>query len=203
MTGSPTGTLGGEQLNAGDLQIATSVRLADDASRTSATAIASRPAGELAMRAVPDYPGDAPPILPPALARAAAGLRARPELADAGHTLAVVQRGERFAQPRSVGERELRVELQQRLEHKPPRASPAGAAGSGAPSGARARPAGAGRRRAGADRGAGRRAWRPRSTSIALQVSRSSSGPWSVSIADRRVQEVGPVEDLPPTGSVS
>jgi hypothetical protein len=29
-------------------------------------AIASRPAGELAMRAVPDFPGKAPPVLPPA-----------------------------------------------------------------------------------------------------------------------------------------
>jgi hypothetical protein len=28
--------------------------------------IASRPAGELAMRVAPDYPGDTPPILPPA-----------------------------------------------------------------------------------------------------------------------------------------
>ena len=36
-------------------------------------AIASRPAGELAMRVDPDYPGDAPPILPPAWL---AGLRA-------------------------------------------------------------------------------------------------------------------------------
>ena len=27
--------------------------------------IEDRPAGELAMRVVPDYPGDAPPVLPP------------------------------------------------------------------------------------------------------------------------------------------
>ena len=59
------GVLNGEQLNAADFQIAPSVRLAmtlDDLR----PAIASRPAGELAMRVAPDYPGRAPPILPPA-----------------------------------------------------------------------------------------------------------------------------------------
>jgi glutathione S-transferase len=59
------GTLGGEQLNAADLQIATSVRLLMTL-QDLRDAIAARPAGELAMRAVPDYAGDAPPILPPA-----------------------------------------------------------------------------------------------------------------------------------------
>ena len=59
------GTLGGEPLNVGDLQIATSLRLlmSLDDLRPS---IESRPAGELALRAVPDYPGRVPPILPPA-----------------------------------------------------------------------------------------------------------------------------------------
>ena len=58
------GVLDGEQLNAADFQIATSVALAmtlDDLR----PAIAERPAGRLATRVVPDYPGKAPPILPP------------------------------------------------------------------------------------------------------------------------------------------
>jgi glutathione S-transferase len=59
------GTLGGEQLNAGDLQVATSLRLMmtlDDLR----PAISAHPAGELAFRAVPDYPGRVPPVLPSA-----------------------------------------------------------------------------------------------------------------------------------------
>jgi glutathione S-transferase len=59
------GVLGGEQLNVADFQIAPSLRLAmtlDDLK----PAIESRPAGELAKRVVPDYPGKTPPILPPA-----------------------------------------------------------------------------------------------------------------------------------------
>jgi glutathione S-transferase len=59
------GVLGGEQLNAADLQIATSVRLLMTL-QDLREAIAARPAGELAMRVAPDYAGDAPPILPPA-----------------------------------------------------------------------------------------------------------------------------------------
>jgi glutathione S-transferase len=58
------GVLNSEQLNAADFQIATSVRLAmtlDDLR----PAIEPRPAGELAMRVAPDYPGQAPPVLPP------------------------------------------------------------------------------------------------------------------------------------------
>jgi glutathione S-transferase len=58
------GVLGGEQLNAADYQIATSLRLAmtlDDMR----PAIESRPAGKLAMRVVPEYPGHTPPMLPP------------------------------------------------------------------------------------------------------------------------------------------
>lgn len=60
-----TGVLGGEQLNAADFQIATSLGLAmtlDDLR----PAIESRPAGALARRVVPSYPGRTPPILPPA-----------------------------------------------------------------------------------------------------------------------------------------
>ena len=59
------GVLGGEQPNVADFQLAPSLRLAmtlDDLR----PAIESRPAGELAMRIVPDYPGRVPPILPPA-----------------------------------------------------------------------------------------------------------------------------------------
>lgn len=59
------GVIGGEQPNVADFQIAPSLRLAmtlDDLR----PAIESRPAGELAMRVVPDYPGKTPPVLPPA-----------------------------------------------------------------------------------------------------------------------------------------
>jgi glutathione S-transferase len=59
------GVLGGDEVNAADLQIATNVRglmtLQD-----LREAIAGRPAGELALRIAPEYPGDVPPILPPA-----------------------------------------------------------------------------------------------------------------------------------------
>lgn len=59
------GAIGAEQPNIGDYQIAPSLRLAmtlDDLR----PAIESRPAGELALRVVPNYPGRIPPILPPA-----------------------------------------------------------------------------------------------------------------------------------------
>lgn len=59
------GTIGGERPNVADFQIAPSLRLAmtlDDLR----PAIESRPAGELAMRLVPTYPGKTPPVLPPA-----------------------------------------------------------------------------------------------------------------------------------------
>jgi glutathione S-transferase len=58
------GVLGGAQLNAADLQIATSLRLLmsfEDLRKS----IEARPAGELALRAVPDFPGRTPPIFPP------------------------------------------------------------------------------------------------------------------------------------------
>ncbi len=59
------GVLGGEELNAADFQLAPSLRLAmslDDLR----PAIENRPAGELALRVVPDYPGRTPPVLPAA-----------------------------------------------------------------------------------------------------------------------------------------
>jgi glutathione S-transferase len=59
------GVLGADPPNAADLQIAASLRLAmtlDDLR----PAIESRPAGELALQAVPDFPGRAAPVLPQA-----------------------------------------------------------------------------------------------------------------------------------------
>ena len=58
------GVLGGEEPNAADLQIATSVRLLLTL-QDLRPAIDSRPAGKLARRFVPDFAGDAPPVLPP------------------------------------------------------------------------------------------------------------------------------------------
>lgn len=55
--------IGGKELNAADFQIAPSIRLAltlDDLR----PAIESRPAGELAMRVVPSFPGHTPAVLP-------------------------------------------------------------------------------------------------------------------------------------------
>ena len=57
------GVLGGEDVNAGDLQVATSIRLLmsmDDIR----PAIERRPAGELAFRVVPDFPGKIGPVFP-------------------------------------------------------------------------------------------------------------------------------------------
>ena len=59
------GVLGADPPNAADLQIAASLRLAmtlDDLR----PAIESRPAGELALRAIPDFPGRAASVLPQA-----------------------------------------------------------------------------------------------------------------------------------------
>src|SRR3954447_18120204 len=58
-----SGVLNGERLNAADFQIAPSIGLAMtlDALRP---AIESRPAGALARRVVPDYPGRMPAVLP-------------------------------------------------------------------------------------------------------------------------------------------
>ena len=59
------GVLGGEQLNAADFQIAPSIALAMTL-QDLRPAIKARPAGKHARRVIPNYPGDAPPILPPA-----------------------------------------------------------------------------------------------------------------------------------------
>jgi glutathione S-transferase len=58
------GVMGGDEPNAADFQISPTVRLAmtfDDLR----PAIEKRPAGELAMRIVPDFPGRFPPVFPP------------------------------------------------------------------------------------------------------------------------------------------
>lgn len=58
------GVIGGESPNIGDYQIAPSLRLLmtmDDIRPF----IEDRPAGQLAMRLVPNYPGQSPPVLPP------------------------------------------------------------------------------------------------------------------------------------------
>jgi glutathione S-transferase len=59
------GVLDGEELNAADFQIGASVRLALTL-QDLRPLIDSRPACRLARRAVPHYPGDAPPVLAPA-----------------------------------------------------------------------------------------------------------------------------------------
>ena len=59
------GVLNDDELNAADFQIAPSVRLAMTLEDLRPQ-IARRPAGELAMRVVPEYPGHVPPILPDA-----------------------------------------------------------------------------------------------------------------------------------------
>lgn len=58
------GVIGGEQPNAADFQIATSLRLLmtlDDLRPS----MEQRPAGKLAMRLAPNFPGNTPPALPP------------------------------------------------------------------------------------------------------------------------------------------
>jgi glutathione S-transferase len=57
------GVLNGEQLNAADFQIAPSIGLAMTMEDLR-PAIESRPAGALARRVVPNYPGRTPPVLP-------------------------------------------------------------------------------------------------------------------------------------------
>lgn len=57
------GVIGGDQLNAADFQIAPSIGLAMTIEDLR-PAIENRPAGALAKRIVPDYPGHTPPVLP-------------------------------------------------------------------------------------------------------------------------------------------
>ena len=65
------GVLGGDQPNAADIQIATSLRLLMSFEDLR-PAIESRPAGEMALRVAPDFPGRTPPVFP---AEWLAGLR--------------------------------------------------------------------------------------------------------------------------------
>jgi glutathione S-transferase len=59
------GVLDGERLNAADFQIGASVRLALTL-QDLRPLIEDRPASRLARRAIPSYPGDVPPVIPPA-----------------------------------------------------------------------------------------------------------------------------------------
>jgi glutathione S-transferase len=59
------GVLDGEELNAADFQIGASVRLLMTL-QDLRPLLDSRPAGRQARRAIPHFPGDAPPVLPPA-----------------------------------------------------------------------------------------------------------------------------------------
>jgi glutathione S-transferase len=71
------GVLGGETVNAADLQVATSVRLLltmDDLR----PAIEDRPAGRLALGIVPSFPGRVGPVLPPAWLQPAKAAEAAP-----------------------------------------------------------------------------------------------------------------------------
>jgi glutathione S-transferase len=58
------GVLGDESPNAADFQIATSIRLLMTLEDLR-PAIEARPAGDLAVRVVPDFPGRVAPVLPP------------------------------------------------------------------------------------------------------------------------------------------
>jgi glutathione S-transferase len=69
------GVIGGEELNAADFQIAPSLRLAMTLEDLR-PAIERRPAGELAKRVTPSYPGETPAILPPAWLQALNSLAA-------------------------------------------------------------------------------------------------------------------------------
>ena len=198
-TGSPTASLGGEQLERRRLPDRPQHRPGDDPRRP---APGDRgPPGRRSWRCAssPTIPGNTPPILPAGLARAAAR-RSRPppraRRAPARPAGRRPQRRERVGEPRAVGQRQLGVELEQRREHEAAAGHLGVRQGQALGLAARGRRAAAGRRRAGAGRGAGRRSTRPRSASIALQTSSSSSGSSSVRIADRRVEEVGLVEDL-------
>ena len=59
------GVLGTESLNAADLQIGASLRLAMTLADVR-PALEARPAGRLAMRTFPSYPGELPPVFPAA-----------------------------------------------------------------------------------------------------------------------------------------
>lgn len=58
------GVIGGRQLNAADYQIGTSVRLLMSF-EDFREALEARPAGQLALRAAPEYPGSVPKVFPP------------------------------------------------------------------------------------------------------------------------------------------
>ena len=129
-------------------------------------------------------------------ASAAAAGASSSERADPLDPLARAEGGEGVGEARAVGQRQLRVELEQRHEDEAAARHLAVRAGSGARSRARGRRAGAGRRRAAAGCGGGRRARGRGSTSISLQRSSSSSRLQLGADPDGGVEEVGLVEDL-------
>lgn len=83
------GVLNGAQLNAADFQLAPSLRLAMTLEDLRPE-IEGRPAGELAMRVCPEYPGHAPHVLPPAWLES---LRAAVPSGEPGGTLIDTDRG--------------------------------------------------------------------------------------------------------------
>ena len=77
------GVIGGEEPNAADFQIAATLRLAMTM-QDLRPLIDSRPAGRLARRVIPDYAGDAPPVLPPAWLENLTAVSAAPAPGAAG-----------------------------------------------------------------------------------------------------------------------
>ena len=154
------GTIGGEEPNAADFQIAPSLGLAMTMADLR-PAIEGRPAAALAERIVPDYPGHTPPIFPAAWLDAAARARRRPspasERAGAVDAFAVAERRQGVGEAGAVGQGQVGVELEQRHEDEAAARHLGVRQGEAVGLAARGRRAAAGRRRAGAGCGGGRR----------------------------------------------
>ena len=194
------GVIGGAEPNAADLQIAPSVALLMTMEDLRPF-IESRPAGELARRLVPDFPGHTPPGFPAGLARAAQRLTARS--GPNGSTRSrVAERVEAVPEPGPVGQRRARDRARAAGRARTGARSPRGAAAcsrsvssSTSPSSSRSTSTGRG-----LWRGASKS--RPASASTALQASSSSSGSRSVAIRTARLRKSG-WSRISPTGSVS
>ena len=127
------------------------------------------------------------------------------------YLLIVPQRGQRIRKPRPVGQRQLRVQLEQRHQHEPPARHLADAGASAARAPARCRRAAVGRRRAGAGRGEGRRTSgraRPRSpcrrrAGPAARAPSRSERPRSGSRAGRGSRRPAPSRRAEETASTS
>ena len=191
------GVLGGEQPNAADIQIATSLRLLMSFEDLR-PAIESRPAGEMALRVAPDFPGRTPPVFPaewlacagpPSAAPGRRGPAARRRASPPAPCRA--PRGRREAACR----RAVRARGRARAGSSTKRRERASGWGSVSRSvRTRARPAAAGRGRSRGVRGAGRRARGPGRLDRLAGIEHRS-GP-ARSDPHRRIQEVGLVEDL-------